>query len=98
MPTFYIRQKGPQVKLVFSPAVRIEKYGDQQADIRNNLQRVISIFEAQISKYPEEYFWTYKIWKYSDQSSILILDDGKAISGRRRRLAGWRRIPIRIRG
>ncbi|MFC1674789.1 ELM1/GtrOC1 family putative glycosyltransferase [Candidatus Omnitrophota bacterium] len=78
IPTFYIRQKGPQVKLVFSPAVRIEKYGDQQADIRNNLQRVISIFEAQISKYPEEYFWTYKIWKYSDQKRILILDDGKA--------------------
>jgi mitochondrial fission protein ELM1 len=37
----------------------------------------VHIFEKYIKRYPQEYLWTYKIWKYGQEKNILILDDGK---------------------
>ena len=34
--------------------------------------------EDYIRKYPSEYMWFYKIWKYSKESVTVILDDGRA--------------------
>jgi len=36
-----------------------------------------SILERYIRKYPHEYFWFYKIWKYSNLKPVVILSDGK---------------------
>lgn len=78
LPAFFIRAHGPYHKVIISPPFCLEKTQDLESDIRNNLQRLIKIFEDYIAVYPSEYLWIYKIWKYGDSRKILILDDGKA--------------------
>lgn len=82
LPAFFIRVHGLYHKVIISPPFCLEKSQDIENDIRNNLQKLIKIFENYIITYPSEYLWSYKIWKYSDSREILILDDGK--TGHRR--------------
>jgi KDO2-lipid IV(A) lauroyltransferase len=76
MVAFIIRQQGPYNRIVIRP-FHLEKTGNPEADIRNNLQAIIKLTEDVISRYPEQYLWFYKVWKYSDERSIVILSDGK---------------------
>lgn len=78
IPAFYTRIKGPYIKTVVAPAFKLKKTGDLEKDIYDNLQEIVHIFERFIVKYPSEYLWSYKIWKYSNRKSLLILSDGKA--------------------
>lgn len=78
LPAFYTRIKGPYIKTIIEPPFNLKRTGNLKQDIRNNLQELVGIFEKHIKKYPWEYLWSYKIWKYSSQRSILILNDGKA--------------------
>jgi hypothetical protein len=57
--------------------LELSKSGDQELDLRDNLKKVTQVFEEYIRKYPKDYLWTYKIWKYSGERNILILSDGK---------------------
>jgi KDO2-lipid IV(A) lauroyltransferase len=77
IPAFYTRIKGPYVKIIVEPPFEVKRTGDIEVDIRENLQRLVCVFEKNILKYPQEYLWTYKIWKYGKEKNILILSDGK---------------------
>ncbi|MDI6758688.1 MAG: ELM1/GtrOC1 family putative glycosyltransferase [Candidatus Omnitrophota bacterium] len=78
IPAFYTRVKGPFLKIFIESAFEIRKTGDLEKDLQNNLERLVGIYEKYIFKYPREYLWTYKIWKYAIEKKILILSDGKA--------------------
>ncbi|MFH1641169.1 MAG: ELM1/GtrOC1 family putative glycosyltransferase, partial [Candidatus Omnitrophota bacterium] len=78
LPGYYYRIKGPYIKVVIGPPCEIKRTGNKEKDIRDNLQAIVSLFENYIYKYPTEYLWSYKIWKYSREKNVLILDDGKA--------------------
>ncbi|MFA5355802.1 MAG: ELM1/GtrOC1 family putative glycosyltransferase [Candidatus Omnitrophota bacterium] len=77
VPAFYTRLKGPYVKAFVEPPLELKRTGDTQQDIKDNLQALVNIFERYISKYPKDYLWTYKAWKYGTERDILILSDGK---------------------
>ncbi|MDP2941590.1 MAG: ELM1/GtrOC1 family putative glycosyltransferase, partial [Candidatus Omnitrophota bacterium] len=77
LPSFYTRVKGPYIKTIITPPFEIKRSGDPQRDIHDNLQDVVRLFEKYIRRYPKEYLWTYKAWKYSKEAGILILSDGK---------------------
>lgn len=77
IPVFYSRIKGPYLKIFVAPIFKIKKSENLETDIKENLQEVVQIFEKYISRYPKEYLWTYKSWKYSDKKNILLLSDGK---------------------
>ncbi|MDD5238090.1 MAG: ELM1/GtrOC1 family putative glycosyltransferase [Candidatus Omnitrophica bacterium] len=77
LPAYYARIQGPYHKVIIKPPFEIEDTGDKEKDIKENLQRLISIFEKLILEYPADYLWTYKIWKYAKEKNILILNDGK---------------------
>lgn len=77
LPAFFVRTKGPYVKVVIEPPFEIRKSQDPGKDIRDNLQRVTQLFEKYISEHPHEYLWSYKIWKYTREKNILILSDAK---------------------
>jgi len=77
IPGFSWRQKGARLKLVFGQPFNIKKTKDSQKDIRDNLQELSRILEKNVSRHPQEYLWSHKIWKYSDEKNILILSDGK---------------------
>ncbi|MDP2946049.1 MAG: ELM1/GtrOC1 family putative glycosyltransferase, partial [bacterium] len=74
---FYTRVKGPYIKVFLEPPFEIKKTGDLDKDIHDNLQEVVHIFEKYILRYPREYLWSYKIWKYTKEQNILIISDGK---------------------
>jgi len=77
IPVFYTRIKGPYMKIFVEPPFTFKKTGNLAKDIQENLQGLISIFEKYILRYPQEYLWTYKIYKHTQQKNILILSDGK---------------------
>ena len=78
MPVYCTRVKGPYNKIIIRPPFEFTESGDTDKDVQDNLERLSKIFQGLIFNYPYEYLWTYKIWKYSTQSSLLILSDGKA--------------------
>lgn len=78
IPVFYTRLKGPYTKVILDQVYTVTRTADPENDLRENLQRLINIYEKYIRQYPHEYLWTYKIWKYGRQREILILSDGKA--------------------
>ncbi len=77
IPVYTTRIQGPYLKVIIKPPFEIKKSNDQELDVRDNLQRLVGIFEDFIRQYPADYLWTYKIWKYSNERNILILSDGK---------------------
>ncbi len=72
-----IRDKGPNHRLVIKPPFEFERNGNKEEDIKHNLNKVVTVMEEYISQYPLEYMWFYKIWKYSKESTIVILSDKK---------------------
>ncbi len=78
IPVFYTRIKGPYTKVILDQVYTVTRTADPENDLRENLQRLVNIYEKYIRQYPHEYLWTYKIWKYGRQREILILSDGKA--------------------
>ncbi|MBF0532333.1 MAG: mitochondrial fission ELM1 family protein [Candidatus Omnitrophica bacterium] len=74
-----IRQTGKQGRhrMIIHPALDLTQTGDEAADVRHNLLKVMPLLERYVSRYPSEYMWFYKIWKYSDQAHIAVFSDGK---------------------
>ena len=78
VPAYYRRKKGLDQEFIFEPPFELKNTADPANDLRENLKNLTAVFEKNIRKYPQEYFWRYKIWKYSNQRKILILSDKKA--------------------
>ena len=72
-----IREKGHYHRLVIHPPLELVNTGDTEQDILANLKKIVAIMEGYIKQYPAEYMWFYKIWKYSKESTIVVLDDGR---------------------
>jgi KDO2-lipid IV(A) lauroyltransferase len=77
IPGFYVRTSGPHIKVILEPAFALKNTGDLEQDIQDNLQALARTFEKYILRYPREYLWTYKVWKYSRERRIVILTDDK---------------------
>jgi len=77
IPAFYTRVKGTYIKAFIEPPLEIKRSGNLEKDISDNLEALIGVFEKYISRYPCEYLWSYKIWKYTREQNILIISDGK---------------------
>jgi len=78
IPTFFTRVKGPYMKMFFDQVYTVKRMADPAEELKTNLQALVRIFEKYIRQYPQEYLWTYKIWKYGREKSVLILSDAKA--------------------
>ncbi len=78
VPVYFKRTDGPNIQVLVGKELELSKTGKPDVDLKDNLLKFTKYFEELIRRYPKEYLWTYKIWKYSDQRSILILSDGKA--------------------
>ena len=74
--SYIIRERGQFHKIILKK-LAIEKTGDTEKDIAVNLKKITSLSEDIIRQYPDQYMWFYKVWKYSDEKKIVILNDGK---------------------
>ena len=51
--------------------------GDMEKDLEVNIAKAADHFERLLKKHPSEYMWFYKVFKYSTQKQIIIIDDGR---------------------
>jgi len=75
-PAWITRQPDHSHVLKFFPAIPLISTGDLEQDIQINMQCVVSHYEKLLLEHPEEYLWFYKVFKYTGDSQIVILDDG----------------------
>lgn len=71
------REKGQRHHLIINKPFEMENTGNLDCDVITNLRKITAMMEAYIQKYPAEYMWFYKIWKYTKDATIVILSDGK---------------------
>ncbi len=72
-----IRDNVSQHRLIINKPIELIKTGNVDADVISNLNIITKNMEHYIRQYPSEYMWFYKIWKYSNESTIVVLSDGK---------------------
>ena len=77
IPVFYTRSSGPHTKVILDQVYTVTRSSSPESDLKDNLQRLMNIYENYIRRYPHEYLWTYKIWKYGKERDVLIISDGK---------------------
>ena len=71
------REPDGRHKMIVHKPLELINTGNPEKDIPANLNRITRIMEDYIRRYPSEYMWFYKIWKYSNETAIAILSDGK---------------------
>lgn len=74
---FMRRRHGPYHEMIFS-SCELSLSADAVKDTQVNLTNINRVFEEKIRRFPCEYLWLYKRWKYSPQKTILILSDMKS--------------------
>jgi KDO2-lipid IV(A) lauroyltransferase len=75
-PAWIIRKSDGYHVLEFFPAMKLISTGDLEKDITANVQQAASYFEHLLHEHPEEYLWFYKVFKYTTDAQVVILDDG----------------------
>ncbi len=63
LPCFIVRQKDDTHKIIFEPALNLEKVRDYQETVIINIQKLTNIIESYIRKYPAEWGWIHRRWK-----------------------------------
>jgi Kdo2-lipid IVA lauroyltransferase/acyltransferase len=63
VPCFIVRKKDDTHKIICEPAIKLEEGSDHQETIALNIQKLTSIIEAYIRKYPAEWGWIHRRWK-----------------------------------
>ncbi len=71
------RKKDARHRLRIYPPISLSKTGELNKDVETNLAAIVKLMENNIRQSPSEYNWFYKIWKYSTESTTLILNDGR---------------------
>lgn len=77
LPNFIVRTGGPYHK------VYLEEYIDfkdtkSPDDVKQNLQRYMSLLEKYVRQYPDQWLWLHKRWKSTPLRTVLVLSDGRA--------------------
>jgi KDO2-lipid IV(A) lauroyltransferase len=64
VPTFTIWDAAlGKYRLRFDPALELVRTGELEEDIRLNTQKLTSIIEEYVRKYPEQWLWVHRRWK-----------------------------------
>jgi KDO2-lipid IV(A) lauroyltransferase len=80
IPAIIVRERRFYHRIILEKPIERES-ADNANDDQGNLEHYLAesnrILERFVSLYPQEYFWFYKIWKYSPFRQVVILSDGK---------------------
>lgn len=71
------QEKSSRHQLIIHPPFKITKSSDASQAISDGLSQVVKVMESYLRKYPSEYMWVYKIWKFTNEKKITILEDEK---------------------
>jgi KDO2-lipid IV(A) lauroyltransferase len=76
-PAWIEREPSGRQNLTIFPPLKLQSTNDMEKDIVTNTQSAVRMFEKFFRANPSENMWFYKIYKYTTQADVLILDDGK---------------------
>ena len=62
-PAFMHKNPDGTHTLEIFPPLQVEKTADKHADIKNMTQKLATLIEEHIKKYPDEWFWLHDRWK-----------------------------------
>lgn len=77
IPAIIIRERRFSHRIILEPPLAIDTAEETKEKLEGYLAQSNSILEYYVSAYPQEYFWFYKVWKYSPVKSVVVLSDGK---------------------
>jgi len=63
LPCFIIRQPDDTHKIIFESAINLEIKDDAEETVHINIQKLTTIIEKYIRKYPAEWGWIHRRWK-----------------------------------
>ncbi len=63
LPIFTVRQPDGTFRIRVHPPLEMQETGDREADLLTNTARTMAVVEAQVRMYPEQYTWTYELWR-----------------------------------
>lgn len=63
VPTFTIRRRGGGYRVVFEPAVELQRTGDKTRDVEDNTARFAGVLSRAIRTHPDHWFWFHRRWK-----------------------------------
>jgi KDO2-lipid IV(A) lauroyltransferase len=63
LPCFIIRQEDDTQRIVFEPELELKEAPSAEETIMLNIQRLTTIIEAYIRRYPAEWGWIHRRWK-----------------------------------
>jgi KDO2-lipid IV(A) lauroyltransferase len=63
VPCFIIRQKDNRHQIVFEPEVPLAQGSSEDESILINVQKMTSIIESYVRRYPAEWSWIHRRWK-----------------------------------
>lgn len=78
LPCFMVRTNGPDHEIFVEQPFPLIESGNEERDIDQSLQNYYDLLEQWIRKYPDQWLWVYKRWKYCFTKRILVLKDGRA--------------------
>lgn len=80
IPAIIVRERRFYHRIILERPIeraRADNANDDQRNLEYYLSESNRILERFVSLYPQEYFWFYKIWKYSPFRQAVVLSDGK---------------------
>ena len=63
IPTFVLRTREDNFKLVFEKPLESENTGDKKADIKNIMQRYLLVIERYIKNFPDQWYAFRRVWE-----------------------------------
>ena len=76
IPAIIVRERRFSHRIILEKPLEIDQTKDEKENLMQCLRQSNAILERTIRQYPQEYFWFYKIWKYSPFRSVVVLSDG----------------------
>ena len=77
VPAIIVRERRFYHRIILEAPLELQGK-DESEVLENCLRKSNAVLERYIREYPQEYFWFYKIWKYSPFKMMIVLSDGKA--------------------
>ena len=78
LPCFIAREHGPYHRVYVGETFPLPQTGDEREDVRKGLEAYYRLLETWIDRFPDQWLWVYKRWKYCYTKRILVLTDDRA--------------------
>ena len=75
VPFFGLRLPGRRFELSVEPPLQLARGGHEDADIRENMQRLLSVIEGRIRKHPDQWIMFQRIWGGPRSGSVTSSDN-----------------------